>query len=308
MTRTLVIGHGSAGQRHVRLLKELGAEVGIVSRRGASGTFPTIDQALRQFMPDYVVVANETSAHRSALQALTKLGFSGRVLVEKPLWSSHDAAPSDDRPNVHVGYNFRFHPALQAVRRLIGGKRVASAEIFCGSYLPDWRPDRDYRKTASALKASAGGVLHDLSHELDYACWLFGGWLRLTALGGHLSPLAIETDDVALVLAEMAGCSALSISLNYVERAPRRGIIVNTEADTIIADLEAGTVRTAEGPAQVPEFVLDETYRAQHRAVLSGGGDVSTYAQGRAVVDMIKAVEKAIAQRTWVVNAGGETT
>ncbi len=309
MTRALVIGHGSAGQRHARLLADLGAEVGIVSRRTAANTFLTIDQALKQFTADYVVVANETSAHHATLRSLAEHGFTGRVLVEKPLWSSRDAALPGTHPNVHVGYNLRFHPALRAVRRLVTGKRVVSAEIVCGSYLPDWRTGRDYRKTSSALKASAGGVLHDLSHELDYACWLFGNWRRLTALGGHLSPLAIETDDVALILAETAGCPALSISLNYIERAARRGLIINTQDDTIVADLEAGTVRTAAGTVDVPAFALDDTYRAQHRAILSGNAaDVCTYAQGLAVVGMMQDVEKAIAQRAWVTNAGGDAT
>lgn len=308
MMRALVVGFGSAGERHARLLSELCDKVGVVSRRPTARplAFGTVDDALTQFTPDYVVVANETSAHRSTLERLQQCGFNKPVLVEKPLWRSRDAELPKPFAKLFVGYNLRFHPVIQALRQHIAGRKVISAEIHCGSWLPDWRPARDYRTTSSALRASGGGALHDLSHELDYANWLFGPWRRVTAIGGHLSSLAIETDDVAMILCEMANCPALSISLNYVERTPRRGIIVNTEDDTLIADLEAGTLRSAvTGPIEVAAFVLDDTYRAQHRAVLDGAAtDVCDFQQGLRVVRMMAAVEQATANAVWVQNDG----
>lgn len=307
MTRALVIGFGSAGQRHARILTELGTTVGIVSRRPVTHPhlFNTMSDALKQFAPDYIVVANETSAHYATLSTLQDNGFTKPVLVEKPLWSSRERALPQPFANLYVGYNLRFHPVLQALRRLLAGRPIVSAEIHCGSWLPDWRPGRDYRTTSSALRKSAGGALHDLSHELDFANWLFGPWRRVAALGGRLSPLAIETDDVAMILGEMAGCPALSISLNYVERSSRRGAVVNTYDDTLVVDLEAGTLCSAtSGPIDVPTFVLDDTYRAQHRAVLEGAtGDLCDYQQGLAVVGMIAGVEKAIIERAWIKNA-----
>ncbi len=306
MTRALVIGFGSAGQRHARLLAQLGAEVGVLSRRPAvhARTFGTIEDALKTFAPDYAIVANETSSHRASLLDLQEIGFSKPVLVEKPLWSSSERPLAKPLDRLYVGYNLRFHPGLQELRRALAGRRVLSAEIHCGSWLPDWRPGRDYRKTSSSLRASAGGALHDLSHELDYANWLFGPWRRVTALGGHLSALEIETDDVAMILAEMTNCPALSISLNTFERASRRGIIVNTGDDTFTLDLEVGTLRSAvKGPLAIAPFILDETYLAQHRAILNAEtADLCDHQQGLAVVTLMAAVEQAIIGAAWVRN------
>ena len=38
----------------------------------------------------------------------------------------------------------------------------------------NWRPKQDYHTSYSAYKNKGGGVLLDLSHELDYATWIFG--------------------------------------------------------------------------------------------------------------------------------------
>src|SRR2546421_323520 len=115
--RALVIGYGSIGRRHARLLERMGCEGAVGSRR----------------------------------------------------------------PHV--------------LARRLEGEAIVSAEVRTASWLPGWRPGRDYRATYSASRALGGGVLRDMSHELDYPSWLFGPWRRLTALGGHLSPLEIESDD-----------------------------------------------------------------------------------------------------------------
>lgn len=43
---------------------------------------------------------------------------------------------------------------LMALKRCLEGLRIISAEVWFGSYLPNWRPDRDYRSTASVLHSA----------------------------------------------------------------------------------------------------------------------------------------------------------
>ncbi len=57
-------------------------------------------------------------------------------------------------------------------KSFIGQTLYTSVE--CGSYLPDWRPGNNYKKSVSAKKDLGGGVLLELSHELDYIRWIFG--------------------------------------------------------------------------------------------------------------------------------------
>ena len=51
---------------------------------------------------------------------------------------------------------------------------VLAAHVVNGEFLPDWHPYEDYRQTHPAIRALGGGSLRIQSHELDYACWIFG--------------------------------------------------------------------------------------------------------------------------------------
>ena len=55
----------------------------------------------------------------------------------------------------------------------MSASRPLSAHVSCQSWLPDWRPGRDYRESYSA-RADEGGALRDLVPELDYATALLG--------------------------------------------------------------------------------------------------------------------------------------
>ena len=299
----LVVGMGSIGQRHARLLGELGLDVALVSRRNgaAARCYATLAAALAEERPGYVVIANETAAHRQSLAALAELGFAGTVLVEKPLFERPHPLPENRFSALFVGYNLRFHPVLREMARLIAEEPAISAHVYVGQYLPDWRPGRDYRTTASAARAAGGGVLRDLSHELDYLTWLFGPCQRVAALGGRFGQLAIETDDVQGLLLSFARCPVVTAQLNYLDRQGSREIVINTASRTIRANLVKSTLRFDGEEKHLP-VERDDTYRAQHQAALGNGRDaLCTAAEGAAVLDLIAAAEAAAATGRWVV-------
>lgn len=302
MTRALVIGFGSIGRRHAHILAELGCIVAVVSRRPVEGVagFATLAEGMGKFVPDYVVIATETSAHRSQLAELAALGFTGRVLVEKPLDIAPGELPAHRFQAVRLAYNLRFHPLLTALKEHLAGQRILSAQIYCGQYLPDWRPGTDYRQSYSADPARGGGVLRDLSHELDLARWLFGGWTRLAALGGRLGPLEIASDDCWGLLMEAESCPVVSVQVNYLDRPGRRDVLVNTAAHTFSAQLGAGTL-SIDGEARSFAVSRDDTYRAQHRAMLDGRyGLLCGLEEGEAIMRTIDAAERAAITGQWI--------
>ena len=90
----------------------------------------------------------------------------------------------------------RFLETLQCFRAEMAAGRIGAVHaVRCeiGQYLPAWRPDADYRTTVSAQKALGGGVLLELSHELDLLRWVFGEVDWLSAWIGRQS--ALETHD-----------------------------------------------------------------------------------------------------------------
>ncbi|MGE3991806.1 MAG: Gfo/Idh/MocA family protein [Pseudorhodoplanes sp.] len=297
-----MIGYGSIGQRHKRILEELGCDVTVVSRRPLDGvqSAATFGEAVSRAMPDYVVVANETSAHGKTVEALLEMGFANRLLVEKPLGAMPAAAFAARFRVAAVGYNLRFHPVVRALGGAVAGQKLVSAHAYCGQYLPDWRPGTDFRLSYSADPARGGGVLRDLSHELDYLLWLFGPWHRVAATGGRLGTLDIASDDCWAILLELEHCPAVSLQLNYLDRPGRRHIIVNTTTHTYCADLVEGTLMR-DGEAQAFAVQRDDTYRAQHLAILRGETDrLCTLAQGRRVMQLIEAIERAALDKAWV--------
>ena len=172
MERAIVIGAGSIGVRHHRVLEGLGLDVYMVSRRADAGDFTSVGEAARAVDPGYVVVATETERHRESLRALVEANYKARVLLEKPVLDRVEPFPANGFRSISVGYQLRFHPAVCALRRAIEGQRILSAQVRYGQFLPDWRPTRDYRETVTA--GPAGGVLLELSHELDLISWLLG--------------------------------------------------------------------------------------------------------------------------------------
>lgn len=298
----VVVGFGSIGSRHARILNELGCHTSVVSKRevGFKPSYRSLPEAIQSERPAYVVVANRTAEHGATLSELKKLGFGGTVLSEKPLFADGDFSSAEGFSRLVVGYNLRFHPLLKRLNALLKNETLISAQCYVGQYLPEWRPSADYKNNYSAKSAWGGGVLRDLSHELDYCQWLFGRWEALTAQGGHWSSLEIDSDDVFCLMLRMASCPVVTVQMNYLDRASRREILVVTDRHTFKADLISGVLevdRTKENCMAA----IDETFRLQHKAVMEEKfGDLCSREEGLEVMRMILAAEKATKENSWV--------
>ncbi len=284
----LVVGAGSIGQRHAAILRDMGFDVAVVSRH-AVGAFRTIGAALSSSPCDYAVVASETSRHLSDADALLNEGFTGPLLIEKPLCTAAELGNIRTGHDIRVGYQLRFHPAMQWLKRQLGDAMAISVQAYVGQHLPTWRPGRDYRSTESARVDAGGGALNDLSHELDMLDWLFGGWQSVAALGGRDSSLEIETDDHFALLCGLERCRAATVELNYLDRAGRRRMIVNTDDATYEVDLVAGTIRKDDEAPQVCAAGKDGPIRAMHQSVLSGADVATDLASARRTMCLIAA-------------------
>lgn len=301
--RALVLGYGSIGARHTRLLGEAKCSVAVLSRRSIDVTpcYSELAHALSDWKPEYVVVAERTSEHRPTLDGLIHYGFLGRVLVEKPLFDRALPLPPHNFSVAAVAYNLRCHPLLVRLKSLLedaGG--LVAANVYVGSYLPAWRPNRDYRQSYSASREQGGGALRDLSHEIDYTQWLFGSWRRLTASGGHVSDLDIDSDDAYTLLMETQRCPLIAVHMNYLDRAPRREIIVHTNRHSIRVDLIENTI-LIDGDQETVSVAQDDTYRAEHHAMLTGDvKELCTLEEGMETVMTIEAAERAAAAHVWI--------
>ena len=300
----LVIGLGSAGSRHAGILRDQGCEVLTVSRRTELGDYSEIAQAVRDCRPGHAVIASETAEHSHHLQLLREIGFSGPVLVEKPLFRDRlEVTDIGNTDMISVGYNLRFDPVLIRFQELLARleEPVVSARIEVGQYLPEWRRARVMEETYSASAKAGGGVLRDLSHELDLSLLLFGPWKRLSALGGRLGGFDISSDDSWAITAVMERCPQLSLQMNYLDRPARRRIRVNCTHQTMEADLIAGRILINENVEAIGRRDL-HSYEDQMAAFMGGAGRdrLCGYEAAMDVMEMIDEVERANQQRIWI--------
>jgi predicted dehydrogenase len=302
MTRSLVIGGGSIGTRHGRLLAALGSEVRFVSRRQdlPEAAFTDIRQAISDFLPDYVVVANETSGHERAVKELVTSGFSGKVLCEKPLAVSPETLAENRFSFAGVAFNLRFHPVLVELERTLEGHKPLSVEIYAGQELSTWRPTRSIAEQYSAHAHEGGGVLRDLSHELDYAQMLFGPITGVFGRGGRVGTVTVDSDDSWAIIASLRDAPQASIQLNYLDRPGARFIRVVCQEMTVHADVLAGQMTVA-GEVRTFETPADSSYTKMHLDVLHENGlRTASLAQAFETDSVIRDIELSAQTNEWI--------
>lgn len=258
--RFLICGLGSVGRRHLRNLVALGEEDIVLYRTGNSTLpdgelegYPAEDDlrlALERWMPDATIVANPTSMHLEVAHAAA--GAGSHLLIEKPISHSMEGIEdlrdliSTEKVRVLVGFQFRYHPGLLHLKRLLDSGalgEVLSAQVTWGEYLPNWHPWEDYRLAYSARKDLGGGVVLTLCHPFDYLCWLFGDPESVTAEIDHSGVLELDVDDTAdIILRFKAGFSA-SIHLDYLQRPDVHQLKIVAAKGTLLWDNIDGSVR-----------------------------------------------------------------
>ena len=236
--KILFVGCGSIGKKHIRNLSKFkGIKILACRVRGKDRKFEkkyqvkvykNLKAALRE-KPNAVFVTNPTSMHVQIALKAAKAG--AHLFIEKPI--SHKLSGIKNLENivkkkrlkVFVGYNMRFLWGLRKLREIIkSGKigKVLYINAVAGQYLPDWRPNQDYRKSYSAKKKMGGGVILDLSHEIDYVRWLVGEAKEVFARTDKISNLQIDTEDVADISLKFKNGTIGNIHLDYLQRTPQR--------------------------------------------------------------------------------------
>ena len=166
------------------------------------------------FASDVDVVIISTLNHALAPLALSAVQAGKHVLVEKPAAKTSaelemiHAAATAAGVRVRVGYNHRFHPALQKARELVDAVACGELMMIRGRYGHGGRTgyDREWRANP---EFSGGGELIDQGvHLIDLAGWFLGDFTRIE---GHATTSFwdMKVDDNAfLSLRTAAGQTA----------------------------------------------------------------------------------------------------
>jgi len=229
-----ILGCGSIGRRHIKNLLTAGCnnlvayDPVLLSRdtlKQETGLDAAADLTyVWEKKPAIAFITSSTQSHIPLALEAARRGC--HLFIEKPL--SHSLAQCEElrdelarsKRASMIGCNMRFHFGPRTVKSQIEQGRIGDvlcARIHCGSYLPSWRPQQDYRASYSASPEFGGAIL-DIIHEIDLACWYFG---EARVVGSAVLParsLQLTTDGAAeIILAHSSGVLS-SVHLNYLQR------------------------------------------------------------------------------------------
>lgn len=302
-SKVLFVGLGGAGQRHLRILRQLlPAETVFLAYRRTGRTpllrpnfsvddsrtvesaygirmIDSLDAAFAE-RPDLTVVSTPTSFHRQPMMMAAEAGTG--ILVEKP-WAEGLEGFGDFSAQVRarelpflISFQRRFHPLIRQARQAIATGAIGrpmAAEFTVYSNVPSWHPYEDWRKLYAVRPELGGGVLLTEIHEIDLAHWFFGMPTSVFCAGGNRSAHALDVEDtVHLTLVYPQMCVQITLCFMH-DRPSRRFHVAGTDGDitwdgddntlTMTSRSRSRDVQTA------PEFPNDAMFVAQAEQFVS---------------------------------------
>jgi len=330
--KILFIGLGGAGQRHLRIFKDLlGADCQYTCFRSTRTTpllnanfsiddsatvedhhgltsFDSLQAALDDD-PDLAVISTPSSLHFDAAMMAAEKGVG--VFIEKPF--SHNLAGFDKfRETVlakelpfFISYQRRYHDLIRTAGDIITSGQLGdifSAVFNVASYVPAWHAYEDYRDLYACRRELGGGVLLTEIHELDLCHWFFGSPTTVSCNGGTLSGAPIDVEDTAHINLEYPGL-AVSVNLCFMQRHNRRDFYVagskgylewNQDGNRLtIEDYASGKITNL----SEPDFGNDDMFVAQAKHFLndcSAADSAKNLETARASLAMVEAARQSM--------------
>jgi predicted dehydrogenase len=193
-----IIGCGLIGRKRLKSLRpgqlavacdlDIGRAEAIIAASGSGRASTDFADALNDSAVDAVIV----STLNSSLAPITRQAISAgkHAFVEKPAGISMEeieglmTLAGEKQVCVRVGYNHRFHPAIQKARELVDAGVLGPLMFIRARYGHGGRVgyDREWRANSSL---SGGGELIDQGvHLIDLAGWFLGDFRRVE---GHVA-------------------------------------------------------------------------------------------------------------------------
>lgn len=256
--KVVIVGLGSIGRRHLRNLKLIDPQMEIAVLRQhskdtdllglksmVSKVFFRAKDAVN-WEPDVAFITNPAPLHIKTALIFAKKNT--HLFIEKPLSVSVEEIDSlliecrRRRLILMVGYVLHFYKPLMMAKKLIEeGKigRILSINAVVGRYLPDWRPCSDYRFNVSARRQLGGGVVSELSHELDYVRWLAGEITQVSAITDRIGGFDIDVEDIAEINLRFKNKAFGHVHLDMLDRVMNRSCRIVGSQGTIVWDLNS---------------------------------------------------------------------
>jgi predicted dehydrogenase len=298
--KVLLIGYGSIGKRHFEVLSKLSKikSIDLVTKQNIKNEkcYKTLEEVLNISTYDYFVIASETNKHFSQLEYLENSVKNKLIFCEKPLFKSKKELIIKNN-KVFIGYVLRFHPLFEKLKVFLKQEQIILANVKCGQYLPSWRPNTDYKNCYSAKKEEGGGVLLDLSHEIDYVQWICGSIQKLNSIQTKISDLEINSDDLTMLIGKTNKNTMINISIDYISKITHRKLLVETLENTYELDFILNKLikKNKLGLEEVYSFSnLERNYlfEKMHLDIFEEQKNICTFKEALSVMETISTIQE----------------
>ena len=282
--RVVIVGFGSIGQRHFQILKKLRPSIEIFLIRSgigkknkienlANGVFKNINDINLKI--DAAIICSPAPFHLKQAKIFIKKRIP--ILIEKPLSNNLNNIKNFKllckklNTLVLVGYNLRYSKSLNFFYKLFLSHKVGkplSAAIRCTSYLPNWRTKQNYIKSISASAKLGGGVLLELSHELDYANWIFGYFNQIHSSINY-KKLKNNVEDCAYLNLISNKNVSVSIFLDFFNKKIERTCKIDGSQGTLTWDGIENYVMIEKKNGKVKKWKFNDDINSTYKYQLS---------------------------------------
>jgi predicted dehydrogenase len=267
--RLAVIGAGSMGRNHARILASLPSVdlVAIVdpdaetreqvARLAQTEGMSDVDEVIARGI-DAAVVAVPTVEHHRVAAKLIDAGV--HLLIEKPIAASTAEArdliarSASKGIVLTVGHVERFNPAIRTLFEAINGEEIISIAISrVGPFPP---------------RISDVGIVTDLGvHDIDLIRWLSGS--EIVEHQSLLTRARGQHEDIAFLQFRLANGALAHINTNWLTPFKERRISVSTAKRFIVCDMLLRTVNEFSGfmPDGVPDRLAQGSFVSRSLSV-----------------------------------------
>ena len=314
--RAVVVGLGSIGRRHARLLSqrpelevewcesEPAAVAAAEAELGRPARIHPTFAAMIQSAPELVVIATPHGEHVS--QTIAALQAGAHVLCEKPMSDTLASAREMLRaerevPRVlTIGFHLHFNPGLRRLRELVtSGELGTVVHVHCrvGSYITLVNSRSRYQSRME------GALLMDYTHQPDLLYWILGeapaGIFASGARGG--APELTSNPNFINVNCDYRRPLIGTIHLNYLQMPERHEYEIVGDRGWAMFDLNSGQLRRgqrSDAREWIETFSVerDPVYVAEHQAFLDAvAGRRAPESPAREAVVSMQIIEAAMA-------------
>lgn len=298
--KALLVGFGSIGKRHFEVLATLPniKSIDLVTKQNIDNLrcYQNLEVVGNIDKYDYFVIASETNKHLEQLKFLEENVKNKLIFCEKPLFQSKQKLEIKNN-KVFIGYVLRFHPLLQKLKKITKYEKIISANAKCGQYLPSWRANTDYKNCYSAKKEDGGGVLLDLSHEIDYVQLLCGQISEVKSYQVKISDLEINSDDLTMLIGKTDKNVFVNISIDYISKITHRKLLIETfehtyELDFISNKLFKNNKIGLEEVFTFSNLERNTMFENMHLDIFNQQKNICTFKEALEVMDTISTIQE----------------